>query len=117
MTPKRIQRKRTKGWKMPPNTEYVGHPTIWGNPFQLSCAMTDGMKASLVKKYEGALLARTNDRAELEQWFRAHGWQGMVPIGSEISSWLRGKNLACWCPLDQPCHADVLLELANPRNP
>ena len=26
---------------------------------------------------------------------------------------LRGKNLACWCPLDQPCHADVLLELAN----
>jgi hypothetical protein len=27
---------------------------------------------------------------------------------------LRGKDLACWCPLDQPCHADVLLELANP---
>ncbi len=26
---------------------------------------------------------------------------------------LRGKDLACWCPLDQPCHADVLLELAN----
>ena len=26
---------------------------------------------------------------------------------------LRGRNLACWCPLDQPCHADVLLELAN----
>jgi hypothetical protein len=27
---------------------------------------------------------------------------------------LAGKDLACWCPLDQPCHADVLLELANP---
>jgi hypothetical protein len=26
---------------------------------------------------------------------------------------LRGKDLACWCPLDQPCHADVLLEIAN----
>lgn len=26
---------------------------------------------------------------------------------------LRGKNLACWCPLDQPCHADVLLDIAN----
>jgi hypothetical protein len=26
---------------------------------------------------------------------------------------LRGRDLACWCPLDQPCHADVLLELAN----
>ena len=27
---------------------------------------------------------------------------------------LAGKDLACWCPLDRPCHADVLLELANP---
>jgi hypothetical protein len=29
---------------------------------------------------------------------------------------LRGKNLACWCPLNKPCHADVLLALANPSN-
>jgi hypothetical protein len=27
---------------------------------------------------------------------------------------LAGKDLACWCPLDQPCHADVLLELVSP---
>ncbi|KMS57958.1 hypothetical protein V473_07255 [Sphingobium cupriresistens LL01] len=33
-------------------------------------------------------------------------------ILAEIAN-LRGKNLACWCPLDQPCHADVLLEIAN----
>ena len=26
---------------------------------------------------------------------------------------LRGRDLACWCPLDRPCHGDVLLELAN----
>jgi hypothetical protein len=26
---------------------------------------------------------------------------------------LRGHDLACWCPLDKPCHADVLLRLAN----
>ena len=26
-----------------------------------------------------------------------------------------GRDLACWCPLDSPCHADVLLELANPK--
>jgi len=31
--PRRIQRKRTKGWRMPPNTVYVGRPTVWGNPF------------------------------------------------------------------------------------
>ncbi len=27
---------------------------------------------------------------------------------------LAGRDLACWCPLDGPCHADVLLEVANP---
>jgi hypothetical protein len=36
MTPKRIQCKRTKGWKMPPNTVYVGRPSLWGNPFDMS---------------------------------------------------------------------------------
>ena len=30
-----------------------------------------------------------------------------------VVSKLRGRDLMCWCPLDQPCHADVLLELAN----
>ena len=38
------------------------------------------------------------------------------PTMDEIVAELRGKNLACWCPLDAPCHADVLLELAN-RDP
>ena len=33
VTPIRIQRKRTKGWRMPPNTVYVGRPSKWGNPF------------------------------------------------------------------------------------
>lgn len=32
----------------------------------------------------------------------------------EARAELVGRDLACWCPLDQPCHADVLLELANP---
>lgn len=34
------------------------------------------------------------------------------PVVFDLSE-LRGKDLACWCPLDQPCHADVLLEIAN----
>lgn len=33
--PRRIQRKRTKGWKMPENTVYVGRPTKWGNPWRV----------------------------------------------------------------------------------
>lgn len=44
------------------------------------------------------------------QLSRRKGWR-------KIRRELAGKNLACWCPLDQPCHADVLLELANRAEP
>ncbi len=87
--PERIQRKRTKGWRMPPNTVYVGRPTKWGNPFFVAPDMP-------------AHLAVENFRNMLNRHDVA-----------EIRATLRGKNLACWCALDQPCHADVLLELAN----
>ena len=89
-TPKRIQRKRTKGWKMPPNTVYVGRPTKWGNPYK-------------IEKY-GLELALRNYRRRME---------GIRQIAGLDFEQLRGKDLACWCPLDQPCHADVLLEIAN----
>jgi len=94
--PKRIQRKRTKGWRMPENTVYVGRPTQWGNPFKDAPYIA-------VKKYQG--------------------WLVNPPINADGSGWinelhillepLRGKDLACWCPLGESCHADVLLELAN----
>lgn len=104
--PVRIQRKRTKGWKLPKNTIYVGRPSLWGNPFTGDDA---------VEKYEeaisGSCLAETY--MVLETWFANHGWQGGVPIGHGMSSWLRGKNLACWCPLTKKCHADILLKLSN----
>ena len=39
---------------------------------------------------------------------------GQLPVTiADVERELRGKNLACWCRLDQNCHADVLLELAN----
>ena len=92
MKPKRIQRKRTKGWRMPENTIYVGRPTKFGNPFNWK---TMG-RAEAVRKYR--------------LWIQrlAYDYRN-APNPLE----LRGKSLACWCPLDQPCHADVLLELAN----
>ena len=98
--PKRIQRKRTKGWKMPPNTVYVGRPTVWGNPFIVGHGLTN----------ETAVV-------EFLKWLKgqtATGGGGLrrITILHSIPE-LRGKDLACWCPLDQPCHADVLLEIAN----
>ena len=83
--PVRIQRKRTKGWKMPPNTVSVCRPGKWGNPFTF--ANSGHVHPALRFACEVAPLL-------------------------DVSP-LRGKNLACFCPLDHPCHADVLLELAN----
>ena len=85
--PDRIQRKRTKDWKMPVNAIYVGRPTRWGNPFA------------------------DQDNAELVRQFR---YNCLTPeFICSVRSELKGKDLACWCPLDQPCHADVLLKIAN----
>ena len=88
--PIRVQRKRTKGWKMPPNTVCVNRGTKWGNPFT-------------VKEY-GRRLALFNYR----QRFR-----NLMLIDAIDISELSGKNLACFCRLDEECHADFLLEIAN----
>jgi hypothetical protein len=101
--PKRIQRKRTKGWRMPEGAVYVGRPSRWGNPFSIkgwNCT-----PETAVKQFRD-LLARAP---------RGDGTWGRVgeTVYDEIRRELAGRDLACWCPLDQPCHADVLLELAN----
>lgn len=112
--PKRIQRKRTKGWRMPPNTIYVGRPTQWGNPFHGKHLMVE----ECVEAFRALLLRDF-------RWFRRSGF--CVYTAGVIFSWtltsrndvkrllepLRGKDLACWCKEGAPCHADILLELAN----
>ena len=90
--PERVQRKRTKGWRLPPNTVYVGRPTKWGNPFVGDGPINHKKMADLYRDY-----IRRSENSNLR-----------IVIVKELS----GKNLACWCPLDKPCHADVLLELA-----
>jgi hypothetical protein len=84
----RIQRKRVKGWRKPENAVYVGRPTKWGNPFKVK---EFGLEESL-KKYRDWLEERLIEDPDF-----------LEP--------LRGKDLACWCPLNQPCHADVILEM------
>ena len=105
--PIRIQRKRTKGWRMPEDTVYVGRPSRWGNPFYAAIPRYSMSRVGTtpqerrevaVSKFR-SMLAHRADRS-------ARGYP--ADLGS-----LRGMNLACWCSLDQPCHADVLLELAN----
>ncbi len=102
--PKRIQRKRTKGWRMPTGAIYVGRPTKWGNPCKVG--MFKGYDAANAVRDYRLWIAREHSVRSYEGVF------GKPPSAAEIAE-LRGKDLACWCPLDQPCHADVLLELAN----
>ena len=96
--PKRIQRKRTKGWRMPEGAVYVGRPTRWGNPWQV-----DPTRATIP--------ARNQYRSTATECVRL--FRDLVEVQEWDLSALHGRDLACWCPLDQPCHADVLLELAN----
>jgi hypothetical protein len=93
--PKRIQLRRTKGWRKPEGAIVVARPSRWGNPFSVGPRDEGGMtpeQAVNAYRYFFALNPFLVDAA------RRH---------------LAGRDLACWCPLDQPCHADVLLELAN----
>jgi len=92
-----IQRKRTKGWKMPPNTISVTRPGEWGNPHRV---LIKGGEQIAVSLYEQDLINGTI----LDRRGR--------PLINRIGE-LRGKNLACFCPIGQPCHRDVLLKLAN----
>lgn len=103
--PKRIQRKRTKGWKMPPNTVSVTRPGPWGNPRRVGMYQGYGREDAVA-----------DFRRWLERDFACRSWEGVYgppPTKQRIRKELRGKNLACFCPLNQPCHADILLEIAN----
>lgn len=122
MSPVRIQRQRTKGWRMPEGAVYVGRPSRWGNPFVLGETymwLSTGMPFPVPTprdpgEYEyGLRVVRLDDRQMATAWFRAWVEWTENDISVNVMAVLGGRDLACWCPLDQPCHADVLLDLAN----
>ena len=112
--PLRIQLSRAKGWKMPPNTVKVDRSTIWGNPFRADQCREAGCRGT-----DEQIAGRCAEafRAWLGPYWR-NNWDGpesetaREAILSRLPE-LRGKNLACWCKPGSPCHADILLEVAN----
>jgi len=114
-SPRRIQRRRTRGWRMPDNTVYVGRPGKWGNPWSvaewhslLNTLPYDDARAVAADCFYSAMVDRVSDPDYLE-----HEHPGFYPPLDQIRDELAGKNLACWCPEDQPCHGDTLLKIAN----
>lgn len=159
--PKRIQLRRTKGWRKPEGAIVVARPTKWGNPFgyrthtglaRVPAVHTPGAeweyegrisangarhdyhhpdgritechvrymtRAEIVQVYRAALLTSPKG-GWLSYWVGKHPHQELRYVTAEsVQRELRGKDLACWCPLvnDEgtpvPCHADVLLDIAN----
>lgn len=100
--PVRVQLSRRKGWRMPPNTVSVARPTMFGNPFRIGMLGVPDASAAVEKFRRG-----------IERQDLADDHQRFIFTADRIRLYLAGKNLACWCPLSAPCHADVLLELAN----
>jgi len=138
VTPKRIQRKRAKGWRMPEGAVYVGRPSKWGNPYRFDggaseivmhddgrswCVSNAGSHQLVVK--DGALAYHVPEGSAyhaIVAMYRDDLTAGTLSIDGgfplsvdDARHELAGRDLACWCPLDQPCHADVLLEIANRR--
>lgn len=104
MTPHRVQLSRRKGWRMPLNTLSVARPGKFGNPIRVgACARIE---------VNGAMYDARVTPAIAVEFYREY-IAGALRTEPTMIAFLRGKNLACWCPLDQPCHADVLLEIAN----
>ena len=113
--PKRIQLRRTKGWRLPPNTVVVSRPSKWGNPYRVGAQFFDRLGE------EDHTITREK---AVELFRRMCDWRtGTSPDAPRAAEELRGKDLACWCPLEDengnrvPCHADVLLEWANAEVP
>jgi hypothetical protein len=86
--PRRVQLRRTKGWRKPEGAVIVSRPSRWGNPFPIR---PERSAAEAVALYRDWIASRVED----------------------VRIELAGRDLCCWCPPHRPCHADVLLELAN----
>lgn len=127
-TPHRVQRRRTKGWRMPENTLYVGRGTIFGNPVVCTphgcelkpcgCCPEYRCCVKVFREYVTSGIEKRDSRTGSLS-IAIDGYDG-YPRRNELVRRLpelRGKNLACWCSLDRPCHADILLEVANKATP
>lgn len=111
--PRRVQLSREAGWRMPPNTVKVDRTTKWGNHFVVLPgrsgydAIMAGSPIHCLTAHEA--VARFRLAIELKDM----GSVVWAAIALNDMEELRGKNLACWCKVGDPCHADVLLEEAN----
>ena len=106
-----------RGVKLPPGTKYVGRPTKWGNPWKVG----QYVGPDIDDQYQETG-ARIDNRLAVELYraalntpylsnTRPRRIGGLYFTVDEARAELAGYDLACYCELDEPCHADVLLQL------
>jgi hypothetical protein len=112
-TPRRIQRRRTKGWRKPDGAVYVGRGTRWGNPNQIAPVDFGGWNVNHDNGSSvGVFGSKRDAHLFAVEAYRAH-LEDNPKLADRARRELAGRDLMCWCPPELPCHADVLLELAN----
>ncbi len=105
--PRRIQMSRQRPWRAEnPDAVIVARPHDWSNPFVVGAPFEVHGRAGVVTRGLAVAL--------FDAWLHYVYGPG---VEAQIARELGGRDLACWCPLDQPCHADVLLKIANPASP
>lgn len=106
MTPIEVQRRRSKGWKIPPNTLSVTRPGPWGNPFVVG---EFGTREECVKAHKILLMGfiYVGPNPSMKEQKKYYNF-----VKENIHK-LKGKNLACFCKIGDPCHRQILLKIAN----
>jgi len=119
--PVRVQRRRTKGWKTPPNTVYAGRPGEWGNRYVIGESF---------EHVDGATVTVRDAAHAVQLWEEWFAYQDRhFHVNRQAQSIIGGSNLSCWCalcpkhaagkPFDvecadcAPCHTDPLGRIAN----
>lgn len=119
---KRIQRKRTKGYRNPEGTRYVGRGTKYGNPFRLSKDGYIEFFNVITNEWEQWSLSggfEINDIIGMYvMWItnELHPYKGVIvkpPTIDDLKELKNYKYLSCYCPLSEPCHVDILIKLIN----
>lgn len=138
MSPRRVQMSRQRPWRQEhPDAVIVARPSRWGNPYAVGAWIRDceaemgrdagtGIPLAPISLHrygtpgytvpEHYVVRQVADHADAVECFRVLAAEWRREDEDAFSAWLAplaGRDLACWCPLDEPCHADVLLELAN----
>lgn len=117
--PRRIQLRRTKGWRKPPGAVVVARPTRWGNPFVVVDTRILFRGTELWSGFRDHTAA-VRHAVLTFGWHIDHHPDVLGFTRDQVVEQLHGKDLACWCPLltdlglPAPCHANVLLAIASP---